>query len=169
VSHVLARAHRTRCRIRSYQRSAQLSSSCSTTGRAPLLRRTDPANRTDAKVRLPAQRRHNNGSCTGTPRRWTSRIFGGSSRPIRTRQGLAFLHLGLLQKHRLSAASLLRSCRHRATSQQQALVRWERERRCVRCVFFFSCGSSRAMVEVTPSCPRRWSRRQYCRAGTSGL
>ena len=38
---------------RTYQRSAQLSSSCSTTGRAPLLRRTDPANRTDAKVRLP--------------------------------------------------------------------------------------------------------------------
>jgi len=130
---------RTRCRIRTYQRSAQLSSSCSTTGRAPLLRRTDPPNRTDARKSDSPQRRHNDdGSCTGTPRRWTSRIFGGSSRPIRTRQGLAFLHLGLLQKHRPSAAA--------SHHEQQALVRWERERRCVRCVFFFSCGSSRAMV-----------------------
>ena len=139
VSHVLARAHRTRCRIRTYQRSAQLSSSCSTTGRAPLLRRTDPANRTDAKVRLPTvsediimvrvRARHAGGQAVSSADQ-AARSARGKAWPFCTWDCFKNTALPL----------------HRTSHEQQALVRWERERRCVRCVFFFSCGSSRAMV-----------------------
>ena len=45
---------RTRPRIWIYQRSAQLTLSCSTTGRAPLLRRADPARDARPRSQTPA-------------------------------------------------------------------------------------------------------------------